>query len=226
MGKYKAIIFDLGGTLCRSVPWSKYETAAYKTAEACAVPPEPFVKAYFAEVSSLGTGRYKTYSDFVQYILNKMGWHVLPDTIRAAEKFPYAVTREVVTPRSGALEVIVNLKKQGYKLGLISDCFFDVTELWPETPFAPHFDASVFSCEVGMNKANPAIFKIALERLLVKANECVYIADGARNELANAASLGMKAIQLFIPEERDNSPIREDWRGARISKLSELVYLM
>jgi putative hydrolase of the HAD superfamily len=195
-------------------------------AEACAVPPEQFVNAYFAEVSSLGTGLFKTYSDFVQYILNKLEWRVPHDAIRAAEEFPYAVTREVVTPRSGALEVIVNLKKQGFKIGLISDCFFDVTELWPETPFAPHFDTTVFSCDVGMNKANPEIFKIALEKLGVKAKDCIYVADGARNELANAASLGMKAVQLFIPEERDNSPIREDWHGPLISSLKEIMNLV
>jgi len=226
MGKYQAIIFDLGGTLCPSVPWSKYETAAYKMAEACAVPPEQFVKAYFAEVSSLGTGLFKTYSDFVQYILNKLELNVPYDTVRAAEAYPYTVTREVITPRDGALEVIVHLKKQGYKLGLISDCFFDVTEFWPETSFAPHFDATVFSCEVGMNKANPAIFKIALEKLGVEAKGCIYVADGARNELANAAGLGMKAIQIFIPEERDNSPIREDWRGEKISSLKDILNLV
>lgn len=226
MGKYQAIIFDLGGTLCRSVPWSKYETAAYQMAKACAVPPEPFVKAYFAEVSCLGTGRFKTYSDFAQYILNKLEWRVPHDVIRTTEKFPYAVTREVVTPRDGALEVIIHLKKQGLKLGLISDCFYDVTELWPESPFAPHFDATVFSCDAGMNKANPAIFKIALEKLKVNAKDCIYVADGARNELANGAGLGMKAIQIFIPEERDNSPIREDWRGERINSLEEIQNLL
>jgi putative hydrolase of the HAD superfamily len=195
-------------------------------AEACAVPPEQFVKAYFAEVSSLGTGLFKTYSDFTRYILNKLEWHVPHDAIRAAEQYPYAVTREVITPRDGALEVISHLKNQGYKLGLISDCFFDVTELWPQTPFAPHFDATVFSCDVGMNKANPAIFKIALEKLGVKARDCIYVADGARNELANAAGLGMKAVQIFIPEERDNSPIREDWSGEKISTLIELLSLL
>jgi putative hydrolase of the HAD superfamily len=226
MGKYKAIIFDLGGTLCRSVPWSKYEAAAYKMAEACAVPPEQFVKAYFAEVSCLGTGLFKTYSDYGKYILKKMALSVPDETLRASERYSYEVTREVVTPRDGALEIITHLKKQGYKLGLISDCFFDVTELWPATPFAPHFNATVFSCDVGMNKANPRIFQIALEKLGVKAKDCIYVADGARNELANAAGLGMKAIQIFIPEERDNNPIQEDWRGPTISKLPEILNLL
>jgi putative hydrolase of the HAD superfamily len=226
MDKYQAIIFDLGGTLCRSVPWAKYETAAYKTAETCAAPPEQFVKLYFAEVSGLSIGLFKTYNDYTRYILSKMALSVPDDILKSAIEFPYNVTREVITPRYGAVEILANLKNSGYKLGLISDCFYDVTELWPNTPFARYFDVTVFSCEVGMNKANPAIFKIATDKLSVKANECVYLADGARNELANAAALGMKAIQLFIPEERDNSPIREDWRGPTITKLTELLNLL
>jgi putative hydrolase of the HAD superfamily len=226
MDKYQAIIFDLGGTLCRSVPWAKYEKAAYKTAETCAAPPEQFVKLYFAEVSGLSVGLFKTYKDYTRYILNKMALSVPEDIIQSAIEFPYAVTKEVVTPRAGALEILTNLKHAGYKLGLISDCFYDVTELWPETPFAPLFDVTMFSCDVKMNKANPAIFKIALEKLGVEAGDCIYVADGARNELANAAGLDIKAVQLFIPEERDNNPIQEDWHGARIGKLSELVDLM
>jgi putative hydrolase of the HAD superfamily len=226
MDKYKAIIFDLGGTLCRSVPWSKYEAAACKTAEACAAPPEQFVKLYFAEVSGLSIGLFKTYSAYTQYVLNKMALSVSDDIIQSAIEFPFNVTREVVTPRDGALEILADLKQAGYKLGLISDCFYDVTELWPDTPFARYFDVTVFSCDAGMNKANPAIFKIAMDKLSVKASECVYIADGARNELANASSLGMKAIQLFIPDERDNSPIREDWRGTSIPALEEILNLL
>jgi putative hydrolase of the HAD superfamily len=226
MDKYQAVIFDLGGTLCRSVPWAKYEKAAYKTAETCAAPPEQFVKLYFAEVSGLSIGLFKTYNDYTQYILNKMALSVPDDIIQSAIDFPYSVTREVITPRDGAVEILTHLKRAGYKLGLISDCFYDVTELWPGTPFAALFDATVFSCDVKMNKANPAIFKIAMEKLGVKAKDCIYVADGARNELANAAELGMKAIQIFIPEERDNNPIREDWHGPTISKLSEILNLL
>ena len=77
-----------------------------------------------------------------------------------------------------------------------------------------------------MNKADPRIFQIALEKLAVKPDKCMYIADGMRNELTNAAGLGMTAIQLYVPEEYYDSPIRENWRGEKISSLQEVFNLL
>ena len=129
-------------------------------------------------------------------------------------------------PRDGAIEILTHLKTNHYKIGLITDCGPDVPALWDETPFAPFIDVAVFSCTAGMNKGNPDIFRIATEKLGVKTQDCMYIADGMRNELANAANMGMYAVQILIPEEIDDSPIREDWHGPVISSLREILDLL
>ena len=118
------------------------------------------------------------------------------------------------------------MKSKGYKIGLVSDCGPDLPQIWDDTPFAPYFDVTVFSCSVGMNKGNPDIFIIALDKLGAKPKDCIYIADGMRNELTNAASLGIQAVQILITEEIDDSPIREDWHGLKISSLHEVPNLL
>lgn len=222
--KYQAVIFDLGGTLSSSAAWSEYRDAARKMAEICSAPSDEFVEMWFSESSGLGTGVYRGYGDYVRYICEQMGLKVPEERINIAARVPYAITQEYITrPREGAIEMLSYLKSRGYKIGLISDCAPELPEIWDDTPFAPYFDVTVFSCIAGMNKADPRIFQIAVKKLGVEPESCIYIADGMRNELANAKSLGMNSIQIIIPDEIYDSPIREDWHGQTISSLKEVL---
>jgi putative hydrolase of the HAD superfamily len=225
--KYEAVIFDLGGTLSRSAAWSEYANAARKMAAVCTAPVEKFVELWFAQSSGLGTGIYPGYGDYIRYICEQMGLKVPENLINLAAEIPVTVTQEYVAkPREGAIEVLSYLKSRGYKTGLISDCGPDVPELWEDMPFSPFIDVAVFSCSVGMNKSDPRIFQIAVEKLAVKPENCIYVADGMRNELTNATGLGIQAVQLLVPEEIDDSPIREDWHGPKISSLKEVLNLL
>ena len=121
-----------------------------------------------------------------------------------------------------AIELLSFLKSNGYQIGLISDCAPDLPELWLDTPLAPYFNVTVFSCLAGMNKGDPEIFQLAIEKLQVKPEKCIYVADGMRQELANAAKLGMHSIQILVPGEINDSPLREEWHGPVISSLQEV----
>lgn len=196
-------------------------------AEICAAPVEKFVELWFAESSGLGLGTYASYQDYVRHICEKLSLKAAENLINLAAVLPVAVTRQHITvPREGAIELLSDIKSRGLKTGLITDCGPDVPEIWNEMPYAPYFDVAVFSCAVGMNKGDPRIFQIAVERLALKPEDCIYIADGMRNELANAAGLGMKAVQILVPNEIDDSPIRENWQGTVIASLQEVPNLL
>ncbi|WP_052441087.1 HAD-IA family hydrolase [Streptacidiphilus anmyonensis] len=55
------------------------------------------------------------------------------------------------------------------------------------------FDAVLLSSEAGVRKPDPAIFRLALERLDVPASECLLVDDGEEN-LAAADALGIKVL--------------------------------
>ena len=59
----------------------------------------------------------------------------------------------------------------------------------------PYFDAPVLSCEAGVMKPDPAIFRLSLDALDVCPAECLYVGDGGSDELTAAHALGMRAIQ-------------------------------
>ena len=103
-------------------------------------------------------------------------------------------------------------------------CSQDVPHVWDETPFAGAFDELVFSCDVGISKPDPRIYEIACERLGVEPAECLFVGDGANDELPGAERAGMTALQLRAPDE-PLTPEGEAWNGPSIERLSEVLEL-
>ena len=59
----------------------------------------------------------------------------------------------------------------------------------------PYFDVSCLSYDEGLQKPDTAIFHRCLNKLNVRARECLYVGDGGSFELEVAEKLGMKAVQ-------------------------------
>src|SRR5207253_2313024 len=74
-------------------------------------------------------------------------------------------TRRALVPRDGAVETLEELRRCGFKRGLISVCSTDVEEAWDEIELAPHVDEVVLSCTVGLRKPDPAIYLLTCDRL-------------------------------------------------------------
>jgi HAD superfamily hydrolase (TIGR01509 family) len=108
-------------------------------------------------------------------------------------------TRKALVPRDGAIETLGELKQRGFKRGLISVCSSDVEEAWDETELAPHLDDVVLSCAVALSKPDPRIYELACERLDVAPAECLFVGDGANDELAGAERVGMSAVCILPP---------------------------
>ncbi len=88
------------------------------------------------------------------------------------------------------------LRARGQKVGLITVCSQEVADIWDETPFAGLFDATVFSSSVGLSKPDLEIYELACEQLDVDPADCLFVGDGANDELPGAERAGMTAVQL------------------------------
>jgi putative hydrolase of the HAD superfamily len=107
---------------------------------------------------------------------------------------------------------------------MISVCTQDVPQVWDDTPLGGKFDATVFSCDVGVSKPDRRIYEIACERLGVEPGDCLFVGDGANDELPGAERAGMAAIQLRAPGET-LTPDGEAWVGRSVAHLSDLLEL-
>jgi len=112
-------------------------------------------------------------------------------TARPAQ-FRHALTH--VEPET--LAGLSQLRTMNWRLGLVSNCGRDEIAAWPDSPLAPCFDAAVFSCDVGLIKPDPAIYRLAATRLRVEPAECLFVGDGGSDELVGASSAGMTPVLL------------------------------
>jgi putative hydrolase of the HAD superfamily len=82
----------------------------------------------------------------------------------------------------------------------------------PHDPYAPYhlrgnFDVSIQSADYGIRKPDPAIFKLALERMVVPAAHCV-CADDDEDNLRTAFQLGMTVVHA-LDEQQTAAKLRE-----------------
>ena len=135
-------------------------------------------------------------------------------------------TLSLLEPRPGALETLVELRAQGRRVGLITVCSEDVPDVWNQTPFADLFDATVFSCSVGLRKPDPRIYRLACEELGVEPDEAMFVGDGANDELAGAERLGMQAVLVHRPDDDPAWDEVRNWQGPRITAIPQVLSLL
>jgi putative hydrolase of the HAD superfamily len=136
------------------------------------------------------------------------------------------MTRRALVPRDGAIDTLAELRRRGVRTGLISNCTEDLTDVWADGPLARSFDACVFSSAARCVKPDPEIYELACTLLDLTPTECLFVGDGANDELAGAARVGMTPV-LFCP--RRQAPRWDglgDWTGLRITTVPEVLELL
>jgi putative hydrolase of the HAD superfamily len=136
------------------------------------------------------------------------------------------MTRRALVPREGVIDTLAELRRRGLGTGLITNCTEDVTDVWADGRLAQSFDACVFSSAARCVKPDPEIYELACTLLDVRPAECFFVGDGANDELAGAARVGMIPV-LFCPRER--APRWDglgDWAGLRLTTVPDVLELL
>ncbi|MFC2143884.1 HAD-IA family hydrolase [Candidatus Aenigmatarchaeota archaeon] len=63
-----------------------------------------------------------------------------------------------------------------------------------------YFEPAILSCEIGMAKPHKEIFELALQKLGLKSEECVFI-DDREEHLDTPKSMGFKVIHYKDSEQ-------------------------
>ncbi|UCE75458.1 MAG: HAD family hydrolase [Methanomassiliicoccales archaeon] len=224
--KYKAVIFDLFGTLVDNFSFQDHQQMLSEMADVLKVSSDDFVRLWIETFNNRITGKFQTPESNIEYICRQLG--VIPEAqyIKSAAKIRRDFTRSMLKPRNDACEVLSNLKSKGLKIGLITDCSSEVPIIWEDTPFASLIDEPVFSCLTGMKKPDPQIYQMACKRLGVDPQYCLYIGDGSNRELTGASKVGMHPVLIRVPYEDDNYAFRinpEEWDGNKVSALKDIL---
>lgn len=136
------------------------------------------------------------------------------------------LTRRALLPREGVLETLAELRRRGVRTGLITNCTEDVTDVWADGPFSQSFDAAVFSCSAGCVKPQPEIYALACEALGTVPADCLFVGDGANDELAGAARAGLTPVLVHRREGRPRWEGLSDWDGLRVTSVDQVLELL
>jgi HAD superfamily hydrolase (TIGR01549 family) len=96
----------------------------------------------------------------------------------------------------GAREVLAELKGKGYRVGVISNSDGRLETLVRDAGLAGSLDVIIDSRVVGVEKPDPRIFHLALERTGVAPHEAIYVGDFYSLDVVGARRAGLEAILL------------------------------
>ena len=225
---YSTIIFDLFGTLVNDFSSVAGHTHD-KLAEILGVPRESFMKQWREITARRTLGEFQTVESSIEYVCNALGVTVNAEQMIKAVEFRLEYTRRALVPKPDAVATLEKLRKEGLKLGLLSNCSIEIPILWPETELAGLIESPIFSSRERLKKPDPRIYQIACERLSVAPKDCLYIADGENHELKAAAAFGMNPVLIRPKSHGPRGDLRQEareWQGPMISALVEVLGLI
>ena len=116
-------------------------------------------------------------------------------------QYRQSMGRRVVV--DGGREVLEELQKRGYILGIISNLIGtrEIPEWLVTENFAPYFKSVVLSSSLGIRKPDPAIYLEAAHRAGVEPAKCVYVGDNLNRDVTGTRAAGFGMVVIMISHE-------------------------
>lgn len=119
---------------------------------------------------------------------------------------------------------LLRVLSASYKLGVIANQSVSSTDRLTKWGLMPYISNCLCSFELGLEKPDPAIFQLALERARCSPSQAVMIGDRLDNDIRPARLLGWKTIRIMQGFARFQSPWDSvDEADLTVANLSELV---
>lgn len=232
-----AILFDMNGTLRVLEPDEPTQHSA-KVRFLDLLGKREASDEFWDELSQ----RYRNYNHWAQDNLLQlsekdiwMNW-LLPDYPReliepVADELTLAFKERKgrTIPAAGAIEVLVDLKQRGYKLGLVSNSLssLDIPQSLKAFGWKDFFDSVILSSAVKYRKPAPDIFWEATRSMNVDPAHCAYLGNRISRDVVGCKRAGF-ALGIIIEPQGKPHPHELDQiiqPDVIISSLSELLTL-
>ncbi|XP_066465906.1 acyl-CoA dehydrogenase family member 10 isoform X2 [Tiliqua scincoides] len=194
---YKAVIFDMGGVLLPS----PYRLAAEWEVRN-QVPPGTIKQGLISGGENRPWLRYMRGELTPAEFLHEFGQQcskIANSPVPVDSFFSDFTSDQMARQLPVMTEAIKCIRAEGLKTAVLSNNFY----LQSGESFLPLdrrlFDVIVESCQEGICKPDPRIYKICLERLGVQAKESIFLDDIGQN-LKAAAQLGIKTLKVEDPD--------------------------
>lgn len=206
----RAVVFDFFGTLTDPSREGSRRDVYDITAATLGLSPDRFWNEVTRTFTQRATGVFGDTRSTLRTVAQRCGAHPSEDQLTQAVTAHHDGARLLHAPRTGALAVLAELRARGFRLALLSDCSSELCELWDASPYAEHFDATVFSWAEGFRKPDPRGFAKAAQLLDVPAQQCWFVGDGGSRELGGALAAGMRPVWVTNAACAEHAQYRDE----------------
>ncbi|MEY4762138.1 MAG: hypothetical protein RLZZ200_1994 [Pseudomonadota bacterium] len=192
---FDAVLFDMDGLLLDSERVIMNAWTAAAAEEGVEIPAEVYTAV-------IGRAAQESYLLFTEMLGGPERYARLRG--RVLERLSVGGSAPVFPLKTGVVELLVRLKERGIPRAVASSSGAEeIRHRLHAVGVLKHFDAVAGGNEVMRGKPDPAVYRLAAERLGIPANCCVAFEDsenGARAALAAGASL------VIVPDLRPPAP--------------------
>lgn len=133
----------------------------------------------------------------------------------------YAGHVQHAVPMAHAHAVLRDLRARGVRVGVVTNGWGDLQRTCVEVcGLSELIDDLVISKAVGLGKPDPAIYRLALDRLGVTADQAWFVGDSPRNDIAGPQAVGLRAA--WLPTTH---PLRGEVPDATLRDLRDILTL-
>jgi putative hydrolase of the HAD superfamily len=225
--RYRAVFFDAGETLVH--PHPSFADVFVEVLREAGVEPVPdrtqvdtvLISQRFAEAARDGVLWTTSRDRSKAFWLSVYGTFLAQAGLDGSSSLPEHLYRRFTDVATYALfddvpAVLRRLRDAGMIMGVISNYEEWLERMLGVLDVARYFDVRVISGAEGIEKPDLRLFRLALERTAVSAEESVYVGDSPAFDVEPAEALGMLAVLI---DRRGRFP---DHSGPRIGSLEDL----
>lgn len=191
----KAVLFDFDETLQDRTEAFEHYMDAFFALYLPDITGET-LEQYREDMRVTGNGGYVDRVKWFQQLITMWQWNDAPPAEELAHHYDYEFgNHNVIFPNS--LPLLKTLKKRGYITGVITNGpAYLQNHKMENSGLMPYIDMLVVSGDYGIHKPDPALFRIAADKIGLKTEECMYVGDHPVNDIQGALGAGMRAVRM------------------------------
>lgn len=193
-GKYKAILFDLGGVLSLGKKQEDMHGVHAEVAKRLGFTMDHYLDAIDGNYPDAIKGKISG-SEAMKHMSKN-----LETTPKKLERIYQRIYKKNFRQNKQLYKYVLSLKRAGYKIGIVSDIWPVAKKVFFLKTYYRHFNLVLASCDVGSRKTHEKIFRIALKKIHASPSETLFI-DNEKWNMPAPRALGIKAI-LFQGNEK------------------------